>query len=790
MIDDSMKEIINDFVQEALELLDSLSENFIELEKNPDDKELLNTIFRAAHTIKGSAGFLGFQNLVELAHSAENILNRLRQGEIKLTSDMMDYLLKTMDILTAMIRNINDTGEEGNFDNEEIIRKLNLLAADEGTGETAPEQRTEEIKPAEDNFGTENNNISPQEAQTLESNKNAGSNIANANGNVNDSDNSKNNDKKNTAEDTKEVKAEESSIPAGGSSTGSEKNHPKRKVRNLGDILLEDNLMSPDELSQILKEKEQEEEKEKEKGEEQGHDGVKSNNTDVSADISGKNIKEPDTAKDKDKDKDKADNVSNISNYNDANKINNNKTENLNETVKTAETEKQNYKKPSENAAAEIKKPVLAAVQPQPQMQQMHPAVTAPVETTIRVDVERLDNVMNLVGELVLSRNRIFNIASKLELKYPDDEFTDTLIEVVSNLNLITTDLQLAVMKTRMQPVKKVFSKFPRMVRDLSKELGKEIELNIAGEETELDKSVIEEIGDPLVHLIRNSIDHGIEMPEDRIKAGKSKAGTINLSAEHEGNYIIIEVSDDGKGMDPDILRKKAVEKGLIDDKTAASISDKDALSLIFAPGFSTKDKVTEISGRGVGMDVVKTNIQKLNGIIDIESEKGKGSDIILKLPLTVAIIQTLIIGVEDEVFAIPLNSVVETLRIPESSIQTIDNHEVINLRKSVLSLLRLSEEFSVGASQNKPLQSAGNTSAADKKALSGKEVYVVVVALAEKRIGIVVDTLYGQEEVVIKSLGDYQFGYKGISGATITGDGKVVLIMDIASMIDVLQKR
>jgi two-component system chemotaxis sensor kinase CheA len=736
MIDDSMKEIINDFVQEALELLDSLSENFIELEKNPDDKELLNTIFRAAHTIKGSAGFLGFQNLVELAHSAENILNRLRQGEIKLTSDMMDYLLKTMDILTAMIRNINDTGEEGNFDNEEIIRKLNMLAADEGTEEAAAEQRTEEIKPAEGNFGTANNNISPQEAESSESNKNTDSNITNAN------TNSKNDNKKNTAE---------SSIPADGSNTGGEKNHPKRKVRNLGDILLEDNLMSPDELSQILKEKE-EEEKTEEKSEE----------------------------KNEQKNEQKED----------ANKINN--TENLNETVKTAETEKQTVNKVPQAPAAspEIKKPVLAAVQPQPQMQQMHPAVTAPVETTIRVDVERLDNVMNLVGELVLSRNRIFNIASKLELKYPEDEFTDTLIEVVSNLNLITTDLQLAVMKTRMQPVKKVFSKFPRMVRDLSKELGKEIELNIAGEETELDKSVIEEIGDPLVHLIRNSIDHGIEMPEDRIKAGKSKAGTINLSAEHEGNYIIIEVSDDGKGMDPDILRKKAVEKGLIDDKTAASISDKDALSLIFAPGFSTKDKVTEISGRGVGMDVVKTNIQKLNGIIDIESEKGKGSDIILKLPLTVAIIQTLIIGVEDEVFAIPLNSVVETLRIPESSIQTIDNHEVINLRKSVLSLLRLSEEFSVGASQNKPLQSAGNAPAADKKALSGKEVYVVVVALAEKRIGIVVDTLYGQEEVVIKSLGDYQFGYKGISGATITGDGKVVLIMDIASMIDVLQKR
>ncbi len=666
MIDDSMKEIINDFVQEALELLDTLSENFIELEKNPEDKELLNTIFRAAHTIKGSAGFLGFQNLVELAHSAENILNRLRQGEIKLTSDMMDYLLKTMDILMLMIRNINDTGQEGDFDNAEIINKLNMLALDEGgTGNTAAagEQNTA--------------------AEDIEKKAEAEAQIK-----IQEQNEEKAKKKENL--DDKDSKIEKTLNPT--NKTNNNEKHPKRKVRNLGDILLEDNLMSSDELSQILKEKEKEEKKEE------------------SIEIES---------------------ISNI-------------------------------------------------VPPQPQM---HPAVSVSAETTIRVDVERLDNVMNLVGELVLSRNRIFNIASKLEFKYPEDEFTESLIQVVSNLNLITTDLQLAVMKTRMQPVKKVFSKFPRMVRDLSKELGKEIELNIAGEETELDKSVIEEIGDPLVHLIRNSIDHGIEMPEDRIKAGKPKAGLIKLSAEHEGNYIIIEVSDDGKGMDPNILRKKAIEKGLIDEKTAFSISDKDALSLIFAPGFSTKDKVTEISGRGVGMDVVKTNIQKLNGIIDIESEKGKGSDIILKLPLTVAIIQTLIIGIEDEVFAIPLNSVVETLRISESSIQTIDNHEVINLRKSVLSLLRLSEEFGI---------ESASESASDGKAkvLSNKEVYVVVVALAEKRIGIVVDTLYGQEEVVIKSLGDYQFGYKGISGATITGDGKVVLIMDIASMIDILQKR
>ena len=352
MIDDSMKEIINDFVQEALELLDTLSENFIELEKNPEDKELLNTIFRAAHTIKGSAGFLGFQNLVELAHSAENILNRLRQGEIKLTSDMMDYLLKTMDILMLMIRNINDTGQEGDFDNAEIINKLNMLALDEGgTGNTAAagEQNTA--------------------AEDIEKKAEAEAQIK-----IQEQNEEKAKKKENL--DDKDSKIEKTLNPT--NKTNNNEKHPKRKVRNLGDILLEDNLMSSDELSQILKEKEKEEKKEE------------------SIEIES---------------------ISNI-------------------------------------------------VPPQPQM---HPAVSVSAETTIRVDVERLDNVMNLVGELVLSRNRIFNIASKLEFKYPEDEFTESLIQVVSNLNLITTDLQLAVMKTRMQPVKKVFSKFPRMVRDLSK---------------------------------------------------------------------------------------------------------------------------------------------------------------------------------------------------------------------------------------------------------------------------------------------------------------------------------
>ena len=707
MIDDSMQEIVNDFIQEALELLESLNENFIELEKQPDNKEILNTIFRAAHTVKGSAGFLGFQNIVELAHSAENILNKLRQGEIILTSEMTDYLLKTMDILKSMIIKVSENGSEGEAPegNAELIGKLNALS--EGLSSSIPAAVQPEVK-------KESLAVSETEASAPASAESPAA----------------------PAQNSDSLQA---SPAAGGTPSG------KKKARSLGDILLEDNLISKEELEEIYKEKEEEERKEgKEKAGEE-HPGVKTLPDGEIPEISAEEIMHP----------------------------------SVSETppLSSAPSGKPVQPAPVQQAEPVQQPPVgkkpapAAAPAPPPELK----------ETTIRVDIERLDNVMNLVGELVLARNRLFNISSKLEIKYADDDLSSALAQVVAGLNLVTTDLQLAVMKTRMQPVKKVFSKFPRMVRDLSRELGKDMELLISGEETELDKSVIEEIGDPLVHLIRNSVDHGIEDKEARKAAGKPEKGTIKLSAEHEGNYIIISVIDDGKGMDPAVIKRKAVEKGVMDEKSAASLSDKDALNLIFAPGFSTKDKATEISGRGVGMDVVKTNIQKLNGIIEINSEPGQGSGIILKLPLTVAIIQTLIVGIADEVFAIPLNSVVETLRIKESTIQTIDKHEVINLRKSVLSLLRLGDEFGVAGSGNE---------GGDAVRPTDREIYVVVVALAEKKIGIVVDNLFGQEEVVIKSLGDYRLGYKGISGATITGDGKVVLIIDVSSMIDAVKVR
>ena len=403
------------------------------------------------------------------------------------------------------------------------------------------------------------------------------------------------------------------------------------------------------------------------------------------------------------------------------------------------------------------------------------PAKSAPakerkttMEQTIRVDVKRLDDLMNLIGELVLGKNRLLKIYDDVEERYEGEQFLEELNQVVSSISLVTTDLQIAVMKTRMLPIGKVFNKFPRMVRDLSRELHKEIELVISGEETELDKSIVEEIGDPLVHIIRNSCDHGIEPPEERIAKGKPPKGTVQLKAYNEGNHIIIEIVDDGKGLDADMLKEKAVEKGLISEKEADQMNNKEAFMLIFKPGFSTAAKVTNVSGRGVGMDVVKSNLEKLNGIIDINSEVGKGTTLKLKIPLTLAIIQSLLVSVQEEFYAVPLASVLETVRITPDEIQSVEGRSVLRLRNEVLSLVHLADIFDV-----------------ERVFSMGEHAYVVIIGLAESKIGLIVDSLVGQEEIVIKSLGEYLKGIEGIAGATIRGDGRVTLIVDVGALMN-----
>ena len=558
MNNDDMQELVQDFLVETNEIIENLDHDLVELESNQNDLELLNKIFRGAHTMKGSSSFLGFNKLAELTHHAEDILNKLRKGEMVVTREIMDTLLEFVDKTKQIISDIENGTD--NTDCTSVIEDLKLASEGKLTSKT-----------------------------------------------------------KNTSA--------------------------------------------------------------------------------------------------------------------------------------------------AQPAAAPAPKPQAAPKQEAPKV--VHQAT--PVEQTIRVDVSRLDSLVNLVGELVLSRNMLSQIAGELENKFENEYLVEQLLVATNSIGMNTTELQLAIMKTRMIAIGKVFNKFPRVVRDIARDTGKEIELIISGEETELDKQVIESIGDPLLHMIRNSCDHGVETPDVRLAKGKPRMGTVNLSAYHEGNHVVIEIKDDGAGMDPNKLKRKAIEKGVITVDEANSMDDKQAFALIFKPGFSTAEKITNISGRGVGMDVVRTNIEKLNGIITIDSKIDEGSTFYLKLPLTLAIIQALLVEVAGETFAIPLASVVETVRITNEEIHSFEGREVLKLRDRVLSLIRLDEAFALDE-------------------LEQDEIYVVVVALAEKQLGFIVDKLIGQEEIVIKSLGDYLGGNPGIAGATITGDGRVRLILDVAGVIEVAQ--
>ena len=414
--------------------------------------------------------------------------------------------------------------------------------------------------------------------------------------------------------------------------------------------------------------------------------------------------------------------------------------------------------KPAAKPAAkpEPAKPAVAAPAPAAG----GPAAASEAETTVRVDTARLDEIMNMVGELVLVRNRLV----RLGLNSGDE----AMAKAVSNLDVVTADLQTSVMKTRMQPIKKVFGRFPRLVRDLARQLKKEINLELVGEETDLDKNLVEALADPLVHLVRNAVDHGIEMPEEREAAGKARSGRVVLSAEQEGDHILLSISDDGKGMDAEILRAKAVEKGLMDKDAADRLSETECFNLIFAPGFSTKTEISDVSGRGVGMDVVKTKISQLNGIIDVHSAKGQGSKIIIKVPLTLAIMPTLMVMLGNQAFAFPLVNVNEIFHLDLSRTNVVDGQEVVIVRDKALPLFYLKRWLVSGASFDE----------------QQREGHVVILTVGSQRIGFVVDQLVGQEEVVIKPLGKMLQGTPGMSGATITGDGRIALILDVPSML------
>ena len=644
---DEMQEILEDFLIEAFEMIEQLDQDLVELESNPGDLELLNKIFRVAHTIKGSGSFLNFDVLTHLSHHMEDVLNKARHGDLSLTPDIMDVVLESIDLMKALLAAIRDTGSDANtgLELEGVVQRLDAIsnggaapaaAAPAPAPEPAPAPAAEEPEPDYANMSAE------------------------------------------------EVEAEIERLLKKRQEEDKAKREAKRAAGTLEEVQLP--------------------------------------------------------------------------------------TAPTDEAPAAAPAAK-----PAAPAAPAAAKPAApaakpAAAKPAPRAgggaDQKAPATA--MEQTIRVDVKRLDHLMTLIGELVLGKNRLLKIYNDVEERYEGEKFLEELNQVVSAVSVVTTDLQLAVMKTRMIPVGKVFNKFPRMVRDLSRELNKNIELEISGEETELDKSIVEEIGDPLVHIIRNSCDHGVEMPEDRVKVGKPEGGVIKLKAYNEGNHIVIEVADDGKGLNADALKQKGIEKGVISEREADSMTDKEAYAIIFKAGFSTAQKVSNISGRGVGMDVVKTNIEKLNGIIDVDSEFGKGMTLKLKIPLTLAIIQALLVIVQEECYAIPLASVLETVRVGQDEIYSVEGKSVLRLRNEVVSLVRLGDIFGV-----------------DSVFQNTEEAYVVVIGLAENKIGVIVDFLVGQEEIVIKSLGYYLSGTEGIAGATVRGDGKITLIVDVAAMMN-----
>jgi len=677
---DEFEEILQDFLIEAFELIEQLDQDLVELETRPDDLDLLNRIFRVAHTIKGASSFLNFDVLTHLTHHMENLLNMARHGDLVIDANVMDVILESIDLMKALLVRIRDHGEDSGLDVSGCVARLDVVA----NGGEAPEPVEVPIPVVQAPVVVQNSEEEPDYSTMSDAQVEA---------------------------EIERLLAQKQAEAAAKRSANAEPSKPAEvepDYANMSDAEVEA------EIERLLLEKQ--------------------------AEAAAKRIQKTESAAPQ---------------------------EPVVQSVPVVVPAPQ----PKTEVAPVAKATPAASTTPttprRSEPKEEGDSKGGGVEQTIRVDVKRLDHLMNLIGELVLGKNRLIKINDDVEERYEGEAFLEELNQVVSIVSLVTTDLQIAVMKTRMLPIGKVFNKFPRMIRDLSRELNKKIELEIAGEDTELDKSIVEEIGDPLVHIIRNSCDHGIEVGDVRIAAGKTDVGTIQLKAYHEGNHIVIQIIDDGKGLDADMLKQKSIEKGIITEKEADAMSEKEAFGLIFRPGFSTAAQVTSVSGRGVGMDVVKTNIEKLNGMIDIDSEVGKGTSMKLKIPLTLAIIQALLVGVQEEYYAIPLASVLETVRINKDDIYTVENRSVMRLRDEVLSLVHIGDIFEVARVFD-----------------TSEHAYVVVLGLAESKIGLIVDTLIGQEEIVIKSLGEYLKGIEGIAGATIRGDGGVTLIVDVAALM------
>lgn len=650
-------EILQDFLVEADELLELLAEQLVDLERTPEDADLLAAIFRAFHTVKGGAGFLAITPLVEICHRGEDVFNVLRQGDRVADTELMDVILQVMDTVNEMF-DVVRTGEEPNPPDPALMQALENFAKVPTSGEAAPVvEAVAEPEPAPEPVATaaepESENITDDEFEALLDNL-----------------------------------------------------HGEGKSATPGDDVAA-SASASDEISE-----------------------------------------------------DEFDNM--LDDLYGSGPIGGVAAEKTEPAPAEAQSESVAGDKPAEKMPVVAEKAAVPAKPAAKADAKAKPKPPAPkTESVVRVDTERLDEIMNMVGELVLVRNRLQTLQVEVE--------HERMAKAVSDLDLVTSDLQSSVMKTRMQPIKKVFGRFPRVVRDLARSLSKEIELELVGEDTDMDKNMVEALADPLVHLVRNSVDHGVETPAVREAAGKPRQGKVVLSAAQQGDHILLTIEDDGAGMDAEVLRAKAIEKELMDPESAARLDNRACYNLIFMAGFSTKEQISDVSGRGVGMDVVKTRITQLGGSITIDSELGKGTTMRLKLPLTLAILPTLMIVLEDQTFALPLTAVVEIFHVDINEISVVDGKPVIVIREQALPLLHVGDWLVKGY---------------DKQKSHSQMAHVVVVNVGSQQLGFVVDQLVGQEEVVIKPLGAFLHGTKGLAGATITGNGKIALILDVPGLV------
>ncbi|HHN4369380.1 TPA: chemotaxis protein CheA [Pseudomonas aeruginosa] len=743
---DADEEILQDFLVEAGEILEQLSEQLVELESRPDDMDLLNAIFRGFHTVKGGAGFLQLNALVECCHIAENVFDILRKGERRVSSELMDVVLQALDTVNAMFDQVREQSEPTPA-TPELLAALARLAEPEGAAPAEPVQAPPAaVPPAEP--------AAPPEAPAQSGSSD-----------ITDDEFEQLLDALQGDEAPASAVAEAPAAPAGDEISDAEfealldQLHGKGKfvppavsaepaqvpaeaVEPAAAAAGDD--ISDDEFEALLDELH---------GKGKFGDVPEAAGTPAApaaaapAAAPAEPGKAPAAAGGDEISDDEFESL--LDELHGKGKFNG-----ASEAVAAAAAVAKNIaaKSPAAKPVAPAKAAAARPAAPD------RPAASE-AETTVRVDTARLDEIMNMVGELVLVRNRLV----RLGLNSGDE----AMAKAVANLDVVTGDLQMSVMKTRMQPIKKVFGRFPRLVRDLERNMKKEINLELVGEETDLDKNLVEALADPLVHLVRNAVDHGIESPEEREAAGKPRVGQVVLSAEQEGDHILLMITDDGKGMDAEVLRNKAVEKGLLERDAADRLTDLECYNLIFAPGFSTKTEISDVSGRGVGMDVVKTKISQLNGTVNVFSQKGSGSKIVIKVPLTLAIMPTLMVMLGSQAFAFPLVNVNEIFHLDLSRTNVVDGQEVVIVRDKALPLFYLKRWLVPSAAHEEQ-----------------GEGHVVILSVGTQRIGFVVDQLVGQEEVVIKPLGKMLQGTPGMAGATITGDGRIALILDVPSML------